>query len=295
MMRQPYLFLAAFAVTLAACDLSAEEPFDCPGACPVVAGYDQTCNAAGYCEYERQEQVLPWHEDDVWIYVPPGTFVMGGSDFNAMPHRDVTFAEGYLIGKFEVTIRMHNACLADESCDDLRGANNPEGETNRQDHPRTHLNFRDSGQICEWLNARRPSEAEWERAAKGSRAHAIYPWGQTEPNGCDEANWSGCSVLTATSAVGSHPAGASPFGVMDMGGNVAEWVEDCWHQNYNGAPVDGSAWVTDCYSDNYQVAPRGGDWTGPARAMHVSSRFGVNPAASNNRGFERGVRCARSL
>ena len=112
-----------------------------------------------------------------------------------------------------------------------------------------------------------------------------YPWGESEPT-CDTTQEYGCPGDTLP--VGSLPAGASPFGVLDMAGNVWEWVQDCYHSSYADAPVNGEAWTTDCSSSRVR---RGGSFGYDAAYVRAAGRGGVYAAFS----FDfLGLRCCRS-
>jgi formylglycine-generating enzyme required for sulfatase activity len=109
------------------------------------------------------------------------------------------------------------------------------------------VSWNDAKQFVEWLSKvgqksyRLPSEAEWEYAARGN-TQTKYWWGDQFQS--DMADCKGCGATydsTQPAKVGSFKS--NPFGLHDMGGNIDQWVEDCWHKDYQGAPTDGSAWI----------------------------------------------------
>lgn len=283
--------------------------------CPALTGYTATCSLARHCEYARTSLTEAWHEDDVWIFVPPGSFPMGepetpfplGSRDSERPVRTVSFDEGFLIQKFEVTVRTYEACEALGACsppsvvDDDPSTWGLNRSTNgRARHPQNGVNWDQAGAVCGWLGGRRPSEAEWEYAANGPDSHRMRPWGDGGVS-CDHAvigvlntvlnqvNY-GCDA-GGTWGVGQKPAGASPVGALDMIGNVSEWVDDCFHDTYEGGPTDGRAWNAECSVPERVV--RGGSYAVPTLTAIVSdyrvaARTHSQPSV---RAAVRGVRC----
>ena len=170
-------------------------------------------------------------------------------------------------------------------------------------HPVIAVSRPGAGEYCAWRGMRLCAEAEWERAAKGT-THRVYPWGDApEPScdlavfddgppgmpwGCEPCTEAGCS---GTQPVGSRLSGASYVGALDMAGNVAEWVADCLHDTYDGAPSDGTAWTTDCL-DERQVQ-RGGQFRAEATSMHGAYRG--TDGYPEFRSALTGARCASSL
>jgi formylglycine-generating enzyme required for sulfatase activity len=152
-------------------------------------------------------------------------------------------------------------------------------------HPVVGISWYEAVAFCQWLAIRLqensglsndqvirlPSEAEWEKAARGTDGR-IYPWGKKiDP---EYANYNETG-LGATSTVGCFPSGASPYGCEDMAGNVWEWCSDPWHENYEGAPTDGRVWDEGGDAD-FRVL-RGGSWHLNPGNCRAADRNGNNP------------------
>ena len=191
------------------------------------------------------------HEE---VFVPAGEFQMGcdpahngGFDCfyaDELPLHAV-YLDYYYIDKYEVTNRRYAAFL------NFRGANDC-GPYDRcidvadtqitlqggqydvvagyEDHPINAVTWYGAEAYCAYAGQRLPTEAEWEKAARGSGDTRAFPWGDEDPS-CTLVNYRNC--VGGTSAVGSYPLGASPYGVMDMSGNLKEWVND-WYDDDSG-------------------------------------------------------------
>lgn len=159
------------------------------------------------------------------VYVPAGEFTMGSNDgdFDEKPERTV-YLDAFWIDKTEVTQGMYAKCTADgcekPTCSPKKGNN----------YPVVCITWKSANAYCEWAGRRLPHEAEWEKAARGTDGR-IYPWGN-EPATCEYAvmddlkgSGNGCGQKSAWE-VGSKPKGVSPYGALNMAGNVAEWVAD---------------------------------------------------------------------
>jgi formylglycine-generating enzyme required for sulfatase activity len=211
----------------------------------------------------------------VMIVIPAGKFVMGSPENEADretsegPQHEVTIAQPFAVSKFEVTFEEWDACVAAAACPPITDS------WGREKMPAINVSWRDAKQFAAWLSQltgkeyRLLTEAEWEYAARAG-ATTRYSWGDDPRSG--NANCDGCGSqwdLQQTAPVGSLKPNA--FGLFDMHGNVWEWVEDSWHENYMGAPADASAWVRDG-DPRYRVI-RGGSWRNESELVRTAVRF----------------------
>jgi formylglycine-generating enzyme required for sulfatase activity len=230
----------------------------------------------------------------VMVVIPPGKFVMGSSErelehrASEDPQHEVEIAKSFAVSKFEVTFEQWDACVAASAC--VRAAD----AWGRGDMPVVNVSWSDVQQYVGWLSRltgkeyRLLTEAEWEYAARAG-AMTRYFWGD-DPRG-DNANCDGCGSRwdrQQTAPVGSLKPNA--FGLYDMLGNVWEWVEDSWHENYNGAPTDNSAWLRGG-DPNYRVI-RGGSWRNESELVRTAIRRSRN---INVRFDTLGFRIARTM
>jgi formylglycine-generating enzyme required for sulfatase activity len=209
------------------------------------------------------------------VLIPTSTFTMGSpvdeGGENEMPQHEVELTE-YWIDQTEVTNHMYRMCVEEGACSPPGdpGEDSPDvyfTDEEWSDHPVNKVDWDQASTFCSWAGKRLPTEAEWELAARGIDFQ-YYPWGYDEPDysPLDLVNFEG------TTAVGSFPRGASPFGALDMAGNVSEWVADWYDQ----------------YEDGYQVNPtgptegverviRGGSWRDEAGQLHSTFRTSRSP------------------
>ena len=209
------------------------------------------------------------------VVIPVGAYRMGDlndkGEIDESPVRTVNIRP-FRLGKHEVTFDQWDACVADGGCNGYRPNDAGWG---RGDRPVIYVSWDDVHSFIDWLNSktagkyRLPSEAEWEYAARAGTT-TDYSWGDSIGTG--QAACDGCGSpfdAQRTAPVGSFSP--NNFGLHEMHDNVGEWVEDCWHENYQGAPDDGSAWTTggNC---NYRVV-RGGSWLDVPSGLRASNRF----------------------
>jgi formylglycine-generating enzyme required for sulfatase activity len=223
----------------------------------------------------------PVDMEDYWVTIPAGEFQMGSENgiSDESPVHTV-YLDEYQIGKYEVTNRQYNNCRQAGVCSGTAVSTN-------LDHPVVNVSWHNAKTYCEWVDGRLPTEAEWEKAARGTDGRT-YPWG--EGIDCDKANYDAEDYCVGgTSPIGSYESGKSPYGVYDMAGNVYEWVNDwydgTYYQNSSSSnplgPSSGSARVL-----------RGGSWDYYDSNARSSLRFRSAPSYSDD---YVGFRCARDV
>jgi formylglycine-generating enzyme required for sulfatase activity len=227
------------------------------------------------------------------VVIPAGEFIMGSSDTEEEryqyegPQHHVTIGQRFAIGRYPVTFDEY-----DRFCE-AKGLENPDDSKTWERRPVTNVSWEDAQAYIAWLSQetgrayRLPSEAEWEYACRAGTA-TRYSFGNVIT--AEYANYSS-SGLGRASEVGAYPPNL--WGLHDMHGNVMEWVEDDWHENYLGAPSNGSAWKNTGAGRNLRVCvTRGAYWANPSswcRSAYRSWEF------ASRRVNYYGFRVARTL
>ena len=238
----------------------------------------------------------------VMVYMPEGNFSMGMDVnvtqgicqrfFNFCSRRyffseepvHTVFLDAYWIDQTEVTNGMYALCVQAGNCQPPHDLNYYDNSIVTRvpdaNYPVTNVTLYDAQTYCEWADARLPSEAEWEKAARGTNA-SVYPWGNNDPT-CNLANlnpygkypYSQFACVGDISAVGLYPSGASPYGVLDMAGNVLEWVADWYSETYYSQSPSSNP--TGPASGQYRVI-RGGAWWVNVSGVRSAYRGKVEP------------------
>lgn len=219
------------------------------------------------------------------IYIPEGTFTMGGLDVyrenDELPAHEVKL-NAFWIDQVEVTNGMYNLCVQAGDCRppaQIRSNRRQEyfGNIEFQDYPVVNVTWYDANIYCQWAGRRLPTEAEWEYAARGSDKRN-YPWGDESPN---EYTANFLNLVSDTTRVGSYQEGASPFGVLDMAGNVWEWVADRYRLDYYAkSPLENPTGPSIDEVFNNMFVIRGGSFQDEELDLRVSNRNyieGPNP------------------
>ena len=242
----------------------------------------------------------------VMLPVPAGEFAMGTSDSQMEAAVAQCVADGYSepncrswvqvespqhsvtlgdlwIDRTEVSNGQYQKCVEAGKCP---GAGCSAGSSyNAADQPVVCVSWEDAVAYCAWAGARLPTEAEWEKAARGTDGW-VYPWGNEEPD-CSRLNYAGC--IGKPSEVGSYASGASPYGALDMAGNVWEWVSDWYGAGYYaGSPRENPIGPG---SGEYRVI-RGGSWSFVSGYVRAAVRSWYDPTYLD---IYLGFRCAASV
>jgi formylglycine-generating enzyme required for sulfatase activity len=235
--------------------------------------------------------------------VPAGDFTMG-SENGAVDEKPVhtVYLDAFYMDKYEVTNALYKACV------DVGGCTPPQqtssytrssyyGNSEFDDYPVIYVGWNQAKTYCKWRGASLPTEAQWEKAARGADAR-VYPWGNafdgTKANFCDK----NCPFIYAdktiddnfadTAPIGSYESEKSPYGVYDLAGNILEWTTDWYSDTYykNSSPSNPIGPT----SGLYRVL-RGGSWSKSVKTMRASARFFGKPDPIY---YSIGFRCVRS-
>jgi len=239
------------------------------------------------------------------VYIPAGTFLMGSSIYDQDTYSDEfpqheVYLDAFWIDRTEVTNAMYAVFLNAEGNRSEGGATWLDADDNDlrieesggewrpmsgfEDHPVVEVTLYGAKAYCEWTGRRLPTEAEWEKAARG-QDERLYPWGDGVPN-CNLANYTLCEGRP--DEVGMRPDGASPYGALDMAGNVWEWVADWYDDEYSDSTLTNNPQGPS--SGKYRII-RGGSWASFPSDIRAAFRNWLNPNGTND---NIGFRCATS-
>ncbi|MGH8476017.1 MAG: formylglycine-generating enzyme family protein [Methylococcales bacterium] len=260
---------------------------------------DQTASPLVWTPRYFRDRLQSYDEGPEMAEIPAGSFIMGSPEKEPErfqwegPQHQVTFTKPFALGRYAVTFDEY-----DRYCEAKR-INKPHDQGwGRGTRPVIHVSWHDAKAYCEWLgqetgkNYRLPTEAEWEYACRAGTPTPFY-FGDTIST--EQTNYNAIYVYKGgvqgeyrkkTLAVGPFPP--NQFGLYDMHGNVWEWCEDPWHDNYEGAPSDGSAWIGG--NDSSPRVLRGGSWGDVPGWVRSAVRAGFTPG---NRYGSLGFRLSR--
>lgn len=220
------------------------------------------------------------------VRVPEGDFLRGSPDGVGLedehPQRPI-FLSAFDIDRTEVSVEDYGACVTAGGCEAAKCTEDGDEPERRADHPVVCVPWAAAEKYCAWAGKRLPTEAEWEKAARGTDG-AKYPWGEGEPS-CARANHYDCGK--ERKPVSSHPTGKSPYGALNMAGNVYEWVADWHHRDY--------------YAISPARNPRG-PWSGAKKVVRGGAfSYGADELNAHGRTYDRpvkaydqvGFRCAK--
>jgi formylglycine-generating enzyme required for sulfatase activity len=208
------------------------------------------------------------------VVIPAGKFTMGSSDNETGrtagegPQHETAITNPFAISKLEITFEQWDACVAAAECPLALDA------WGRGTMPVINVSWEHAKRYVAWLSRitdkeyRLLTEAEWEYAARAG-SNTRYSWGDAPGIGNADCDGCGSAWIRQTAPVGSFRPNA--FGLLDMHGNVWEWVEDIWHDSYEGAPLDGSAWLQGA-DTSFRVI-RGGSWHNEPELVRTAVRF----------------------
>lgn len=235
---------------------------------------------AGVSVAKTKDEYRHQRDGSLLTYVPPGTFSMGADPGEFLEHQldegprhHVTITRGFFLGKFELSSKQYMAfCVETEH---RRPPAFPFERENAQRHPITQVTYDDAQAYCAWAGLRLPTEAEWEWAARGPEGH-LYPWGNEPPRGSGQCNRIKGDAYESTSPCGSFPRAASPFGNLDMAGNVWEYASDRYAPYVAGAQTDpqGPFWSA-------HIIQRGGGWNSHGLSLRATDRAHVHSFYTN--------------
>ena len=226
------------------------------------------------------------------IYIPAGDFEIGAArgDTDERPAHMV-YLDAFWIDQREVSNAMYARCVQAGACTlprqkGSRTRTQYYGNPAYGDNPVVYVTWEQAGAYCAWAGRRLPTEAQWEKAARGVDGRR-FPWGDAQPQTA-LLNWNGETGDTV--AVGRYPDGASPYGALDMLGNVLEWVSDCYDSSYyRHSPRRNPAGPAVC-GHGHRVIRGGVSWAGAPHAyVDLTNRLNNLESAA---GDEVGFRCA---
>ncbi|MBI5824747.1 MAG: SUMF1/EgtB/PvdO family nonheme iron enzyme [Chloroflexi bacterium] len=219
------------------------------------------------------------------VYVPEGNFLMGKGETrkNADSPLHIVLLDAFWMDKYEVSNAMYLKCIQAGKCTELVSDNINYQNWIYRNHPVTYVTWGQANAYCQWAGRRLPTEAQWEKAARGTDGRP-YPWGGEAPN-ARLANFS-ASMIHELVSIYRYPLGASPYGALNMSGNAREWVADWYGEDY---------YLTTPYANptgpetGTEHSLRSGSYNEDKNEIVVTARYRHEPQSA---GLSRGFRCA---
>jgi formylglycine-generating enzyme required for sulfatase activity len=253
-------------------------------------GNGSAANADAYSLVDTRTREI---DDMTEIHIPAGEFLMGADASESLAYdqefpQHTVYLDAYWIDEHEVTNAQYAQCVAAEACTepyskDSWNRSSYYGNSQYANYPVIYVDWYQASAYCAWAGGSLPTEAQWEKAARGTDGQ-LYPWGNQSPNS---------SLLNFNYDTGdtteacSYPEGNSPYDLCDMAGNVWEWVNDWYDKNYyDSSPASNPQGPV---TGDYRLF-RGGCWDNGSEGVRSSYRYMYNPINWNNRG---GFRCSR--
>lgn len=219
------------------------------------------------------------------VFVPEGEFLMGKGEVrkNADSPQHIVYLNAFWMDKYEVSNTMYLKCMQADGCTELVSDNIYYQNWVYRNHPVTYVTWEQASAYCKWAGRRLPTEAEWEKAARGTDGRP-YPWGGKVPSP-RLANFS-ASMINELTSIYRYPLGASPYGVLNMSGNAREWVADWYSEDYYlitpyANPTGAETGI--------ERSLRSGSYNEDKNEIAVTSRYRHEPESA---GLSRGFRCA---
>lgn len=226
----------------------------------------------------------------IQLNIPASEFIMGEGNkkdhipqFEAPSH--VVYLDQFWMDRVEVTNAMYELCVTTKGCTNPADVNIYYGKWIYRDHPVVYVTWYQADEYCQWAGRRLPTEAEWEKSARGIDGQR-YPWGNTDPNS-KLANFTETMINESISSY-LYPLGASPYGILNMSGNVREWVADWYDANYYSNSPYSNPKGPDL--GTYKSL-RGGSYMEEYSEIAVYRRYHHAPQSP---GLNRGFRCAQT-
>lgn len=232
---------------------------------------------------KKQESTI---DGMIQVYVPEGEFIMGTTHNHNFPDspEHIAYLDAFWVDRVEVTNAMYLKCLKDNSCTLPASDNVYYASWIYRDHPIVYVSWDQANEYCQWAGRRLPTEAEWEKASRGTDGRK-YPWGNDTPTP-RLANFSESLIGESVSAF-RYPIGASPYGALNMAGNVREWVADWFDPNYYSY----SPYANPKGPDNgSERSLRSSSYNEDGKEIFITNRLRHEPQSP---GLSRGFRCAQ--